>query len=234
MKLSVKDVAKLLNKDESTIYGWIRQGKIPVHRINEQSRFNREEILEWATSQQIAVSPEVAVVSDEGTPALPSLGEALETGGVFSHMGGADKAAVLRNVVNAMRLPEEVDRDFLYQVLLAREALGSTGIGDGIAIPHIRNPIVMHLEKPVIMLCFLDSPIEFGAVNGKPVDILFTMVSPTVRMHLHLLSRLGFVLQNTAFRAALKNRLPCAPLLEELARAERALPSVGPNRKREE
>lgn len=234
MKLSVRDVAKLLNKDESTIYGWIRQGKIPVHRINEQSRFSRAEILEWATSRGIPVSPEMAVEPDEGTPALPSLIEALETGGVCPHIGGADKAGVLRSVVDAMCLPEEVDRDFLYQVLLARETLGSTGIGDGIAIPHIRNPIVMHLEKPVIMLCFLDSPIEFGSVDGKPVDILFTMVSPTVRMHLHLLSRLGFVLQNPAFRAALKNRLPRDPLLEELARAERELPAIRPNGKRED
>ena len=44
-----------------------------------------------------------------------------------------------------LALPEEVDREFLFQALLARETLASTGVGDGIAIPHLRNPIVLHL-----------------------------------------------------------------------------------------
>ena len=86
----------------------------------------------------------------------------------------------------SMRLPEEVDSEFLYQVLLAREALGSTGMGDGIAIPHVRNPIVLHLSRPMVTLCFLETPIDFGSLDGKPVTTLFTLISPTVRAHLHL------------------------------------------------
>ena len=70
---------------------------------------------------------------------------------------------------------------------MARESLGSTGIGDGIAIPHVRNPIVMHIPRPTITLCFLEHPIDFGALDGQPVHTLFTIVSPTVRAHLHLL-----------------------------------------------
>jgi PTS system nitrogen regulatory IIA component len=107
--------------------------------------------------------------------------------------------------------------------LLARENLGSTGLGNGIAIPHVRNPIVLHIAKPTISLCFLEHPINFGAIDGEPVDTLFTLVSPTVRMHLHLLSRLGFVLQNPTFKAALKQRLRHDQILEELTRVERLL-----------
>ena len=127
-----------------------------------------------------------------------------------------------------MHLPEEVDREFLYQILLARENLGSTGIGDGIAIPHVRNPIVLHITQPMITLCFLEHPINFGALDGEPVDTLFTLISPTVRTHLQLLSRLGFVLQNPAFKDALKKKLPSDKILEELARAESALPAIKP------
>ena len=130
-----------------------------------------------------------------------------------------------------MHLPEEVDREFLYQVLLARENLGSTGVGDGIAIPHVRNPIVLHITKPTITLCFLEHPINFGAIDGEPVDTLFTLISPTVRAHLHLLSRLGFVLQNPAFKEALKKQLLRDKVLEELARAESILPVIKPEQK---
>ena len=110
-------------------------------------------------------------------------------------------------------------------MLLAREALGSTGIGDGIAIPHVRNPIVLHVSKPLIALCFLENPIDFGALDGQPVSILFAMISPTVRAHLHLLSRLGFVLQNPTLRQALKQQAGREELMELLARAEAALPN---------
>jgi PTS system nitrogen regulatory IIA component len=221
MQLSVKDVARLLNVAEKTIYRWIKQESIPAYRINDQCRFNRAEIIEWATSRRIPLSADILTESDSGKTPLPNLVDTVKT-------GGTEKATVLRNVVEVMHLPEEVDREFLYQVLLARENLGSTGIGDGIAIPHVRNPIVLHITKPTITLCFLEHPINFGSIDGTPVDTLFTLISPTVRAHLHLLSRLGFVLQNPAFKAALKQQLLRDKILEELGRAESALPVIKP------
>lgn len=228
MQLSVKDVARLLNVTEKTIYRWIKQESIPVYRINEQCRFNRAEVLEWATSRRIPLAPDIMIEADSSCAPLPSLVDTLKTGGVVYRLEGSDKPSVLRNVVDVMHLPEEVDRQFLYQVLLARETLGSTGIGDGIAIPHVRNPIVLHITKPIITLCFLEHPVDFAAIDGKSVDTLFTLISPSVRSHLHLLSRLSFVLQNPVFREALKKQLLRDRLLEELAKAESALPKMNP------
>src|SRR5437867_8839796 len=121
-----------------------------------------------------------AAVFDEpeshATP-IPGLVEALQAGGVFYRLSGADKEGALRAVVEHMRLPEEVDREFLLRVLLARETLQSTGIGDGIAIPHVRNPIVLHVARPTIALCFLERPIDFVALDGNPDDVLFQLIS---------------------------------------------------------
>lgn len=229
MQLSVKDVASFLNVSEKTVYRWIKQEIIPVYRVNEQFRFNRVELLEWATSQRIQVSPEIFREDETSKAPLPSLAEALKAGGVAYRVEGDDKPSVLRALVDVLNLPEEVDREFLYQVLLAREALGSTGIGDGIAIPHVRNPVVLHISRPTITLCFLEHPIDFRAIDGQPVDILFTLISPTVRAHLHLLSRLSFVLQNQPFKAVLKQQAAREELLEAMARAETALPAADPN-----
>ena len=224
MQLSVKDVAKLLNVTDQTIYRWIKQDSIPVYRINEQCRFNRAEILEWATSKRIPISIEALTEADSSKTQLPTLLDTLKAGGVYYRIEGTDKSTVLRNMVEVMRLPEEVDREFLYQVLLARETLGSTGIGDGIAIPHVRNPIVLHITKPTITLCFLEHPINFEAIDGEPVNVLFTLISPTVRAHLHLLSRLGYVLKNPEFKAAIKRQELRDVLLETLAAAEATIP----------
>ena len=122
-------------------------------------------------------------------------------GGFFIGWPARNKPEVLRNVVEVLRLPDEVDREFLLQVLLAREALESTAIGDGIAIPHVRNPIVLHVPQPVVTLCFLETPVDFGALDGQPVHTLFTFISPMVKAHLHLLSRLAFALRNPEFKA---------------------------------
>jgi PTS system nitrogen regulatory IIA component len=136
--------------------------------------------------------------------------------------------------VETLRLPEEVDRDFLLRVLLAREALESTGIGDGIAIPHVRNPIVLHVTRPLITLCFLEHAVEFGAIDGQPVSIVFSLISPTVRAHLRLLSRLSFALQDPGFKAVLYRQGLRDGIYAEARRVEAALlPGVGADRKQD-
>lgn len=225
MQLSVRDTARLLDVSEKTVYRWAQKGEIPFTRVNDQYRFNRVELLEWATARKIPVSPDIFVeVEAQGAP-LPSLAEALEAGGVFYRVAGHDVRSVLEEVVHHLRLPEEVDREYLLQVLLAREALGSTGVGDGIAIPHVRNPIVLHVPRPTVTLCFLESPVDFGALDGRPVTTLFTLVSPTVKGHLHLLSRLAFCLRTPEVRALLADQARREALLEGVRAAERSLPT---------
>jgi PTS system nitrogen regulatory IIA component len=119
MQLSVKDVAKLLSVDDKTIYGWIKQGDIPVYRINDHCRFNRAEILEWATSRQIAHA-----AHDAGdVTGFTGLVEALRTGGIVYSVAGDDKPTALRNVVDAMQLPAEVDRDFFSEARLPQDKI---------------------------------------------------------------------------------------------------------------
>jgi nitrogen PTS system EIIA component len=200
MQIDVKEAARLLAVSEKSIYRWIKQGDLPTYRIGDQYRFNRTELLEWATAKHIEVSPEIFADDEGGAGPLPGIEDAIRAGGIHYRVAGAAKNEVLSAVVDLMQLPEEVDRRFLLSVILARESLGSTGFGGGIAIPHVRNPIVLHIPRPMITLCFLESPIEFDAIDGKPVHTLFTLVSPSVRAHLHLLSRLTYGLRLPVFK----------------------------------
>jgi PTS system nitrogen regulatory IIA component len=226
MQVSVKDAAHMLNVSEKTIYRWIKESLIPFYKINEQYRFNRTEILEWATAQRMKVSPDIFFENDSSQNALPSLVEAVKAGGIIYRLSGEDPATVLQSIVDSIKLPEEVDRDFLYQVLLARETLGSTGIGGGIAIPHVRNPVILHVAKPTITLCFLEKSIDFKALDGMPVHVLFTIISPTVRAHLHLLSRICFVLHDQALKEALARQAPREELMDLLSRVESEIPAA--------
>ena len=223
MHLTVRDVAKLLNVSEKTVYRWLGDGIIPAYRVHEQYRFNRAELLEWATSRRINVSPELYTEPEGATPP-PGLTEALKAGGIYYRVDGIDKPSVLKSVVDLIKLPDEADRERLLQILLARESLGSTAIGDGIAIPHVRNPIVLHITQPTVTLCFLERPVEFGALDGLPVHTLFAIVSPSVRAHLHMLSRLSHTLRDPGVKAVISTQATRQQILEEIQRVEATLP----------
>jgi len=227
-KLTVREAAALLSTSEKSVYRWIKQGVLPAYRINDQYRINRAELLEWATARKLHVSPEIFAEPESEAGPAPTLEDALRAGGIHYRIGGHDKASVLHAVVDTIHLPEDVDREFLYQVLLAREALGSTGIGDGIAIPHVRNPIVLNLSRPTVTLCFLERPVDFGALDGQPVSTLFTLISPTVRAHLHLLSRLAFALRDARFNAAVRTQASREEIFDALRVAEAAVTASKP------
>lgn len=220
MQLTIRDVSRLLNISERTIYRWIKQRTIPTYKIHDQYRFNKSELMEWAAANKINVSPEIFSEPESLSGNIPSLSEALKAGGVYYRVEGNDKEAVIRSSVELMKLPEDVDKDFLIKILLAREELGSTGVGDGIAIPHVRNPIVLNVSHCLVGLSFLEKPVDFGAVDGKPVHSLFMLVSPTARIHLYLLSRLAFALKDEAFKEAVLRQDTREVIFRELERVE--------------
>lgn len=228
MNLTVHNVATMLNVSERTVYRWIDRGQIPVYKINDQYRFNRAELLEWATAQKLHVSPEFFREADADDRGAFKLSDALQAGGIFYRVDGTDKTTALKAVVELLRLPDDVDRGWLFEMLLARESLGSTAVGDGLAIPHVRHPIVLHTPNPLVTLCFLERPIEFGALDGKPVTTLFTLVSPSVRAHLHVLSLLAYALRDAGVKGVVGRQASREEIMAELRRVEATLPQAGP------
>src|SRR3954462_8574972 len=98
VNLSVRDAAGILRVSEKTIYRWIKQQSIPAYRVQDQYRFNRAEILEWATARRLNVATEILSEPEaEGQPG-PSRLAALEAGGVFYRVSGSDQEGALREV----------------------------------------------------------------------------------------------------------------------------------------
>jgi PTS system nitrogen regulatory IIA component len=223
MHLTVADVAALLRTPPKQIYRWIDEGELDCNWFHDQPRFNRTELLEWATARRMPIAVEQFVDDEGDAPNSSTLVASLGAGGIHRNIGGADRHSVLRAVVNVIQLPE-VERETLVQVLLAREATGSTGIGDGIAIPHVRQPIVMGGSAASISLCFLDRPVDFCAIDGAPIHTLFLMISTTVRGHLQTLAKLGAALGDPGFKNAVLRRAPAEEILREAGRVEAGLP----------
>lgn len=221
MQLTVRNVAKFLDVSEQTLYRMIEHGEIPATKVHDQFHFNRTELLEWAMAHRIHVSPNLLEEEEtDGTSADPLLSAALRKGGIFYGLASGDKAMALRAMVSVMRLPEDVDKELLFRMYLARETLSSTGVGDGIAIPHVRNPVVLQVPVPVVTLCFLRTPVDFGAVDEKPVFALFSLVTPTIRSHLSLLSQLAFTLRSIRLLELLRAQASEDSIMAEIEHGE--------------
>ena len=223
MQLSIRDLTKLLGVAEGTVSRWIKQRGLPARQVGGQYRVHRAELLEWATAQGVRVSLELFDHLEEDAEAVPSLADALEMGGIRYDLEGADKDRALRALVEVLPLPDGLDRELLLRLFRAREASASTAIGEGIAIPHVRNPIVLHVSQPLVTLAFLSQPIDFGALDGRPVHVLFSIISPTNRSHLQLLARLSFALHDAVLRQAVIRHAPREEILREIRRVEAGL-----------
>jgi PTS system nitrogen regulatory IIA component len=217
VQLTIRDVSRFFEVSDSTVSQWIRQRGLPAQHVGGQYRFNRAELLEWATANQIRVSLELFDNLEAADEPSPSLADALEAGGVFHGLADTSKDRALRAMIQVLPLPDGIDRELLLRLFLAREAAATTAIGGGIALPHVRNPIVLHVTRPMVVLCYLERPVDFGALDGKPVHVLFSLICPSVRSHLQMLSRLSFALHDQSFREIVMRQ----PQRDEIVQAAR-------------
>ena len=118
---------------------------------------------------------------------------------------GGSKKRVLESIskVIAESTPE-LDEQDVFESLIAREKLGSTGFGNGIAIPHCR---LKGCSAPVSALLHLDAPIDFDAIDGAPVDLLFVLLVPEAATdaHLELLRQIASMLDRKDVREKLRS-----------------------------
>ncbi|MFC1591715.1 PTS sugar transporter subunit IIA [Thermodesulfobacteriota bacterium] len=122
---------------------------------------------------------------------------------IIASLQGTTKKQVLEELVKHLAHDKEsIDADELLRVLIEREKLGSTGIGGGIAIPHGK---LQGLDAIALVFGKSVDGIDFDAIDGKPVNLVFLLVAPSnsAGVHLKALARLSRLLKNNGFRQAL-------------------------------
>jgi PTS system nitrogen regulatory IIA component len=217
MQLTNRQTASYFGVSEGEVRRWVVERDLPVHRVNERLHLNAIEVWEWAVERGIPVSRSLLDEARRAPEAIPSLASLLSAGGIYRDVEGDDKSGVLASMVRRLPLPEEVDREHLLAVLEAREAMGSTGIGGGIAIPHVRNPILLHVDHPLVALFLLRHPVDFDSIDGRPVHAVFLVVSSSIPIHLRILAELGFALRDTELRELLHQRASEQQILSRVA-----------------
>jgi len=227
MQITVRQAAGFFGVDEDVVRKWISERELPVHRVSERVHMNAIEVWEWAVERGIPVSRKLLDEARRTPDAVPAISSLLETGGVHRDIGGEDKATTLAHMVQSIPLPSDADRDHLLAVLEAREAMGSTGIGDGIAIPHVRNPILLHVDQPQVSAFLLRTPVDFDAIDQRPVHTIFLVISSTVPGHLRILAQLGYLLRDADLRERFRRQAPTDAILARIRELEQAATAPG-------
>ena len=121
----------------------------------------------------------------------------------FSGVQGGSKKRVLELIGKLVAQQTNLDPDAIYENLIAREKLGSTGFGNGIAIPHCR---LEDCHQAIGALLQLDGKIDFDALDGQPVDLIFVLLVPqeATEQHLQILKMLAGKLDRADLRDALR------------------------------
>ena len=148
------------------------------------------------------------------------LGEMLERGGIYYSLKGSSIHEILGTLIKKIPGSKTMDAEKLLKAVMEREALMSTGIGNGIAIPHPRNPAAESSDKQFAALAFLDHPMDWKAPDGNPVDTLFLIVSASARYHLKMLSVIAFLCQNEEFTGLMKERVSQETLIRFIKESE--------------
>jgi len=203
MDLKMKDVADLLQVSEKTIYRWISERKIPAYRINHQYRFSKSEINEWVLKNRINVTERLLDFNLTNIPV--KLSEMLRKGGIHTGIIGESVREIIINAVESIPTPPEISKKTVSSLLLERELMMPTAIGNGIAIPHPRTPIISDIESESISLCILEKEVDYGAIDREPVRALFILISANPRRHLEILSKVTFLCRQPEFIGMIKN-----------------------------
>lgn len=121
------------------------------------------------------------------------------------NLSSADRDSVLNELVDQIpQLANQPEaRKTLLRALHERELLHSTGIGDGIALPHARNALVGLVDEPIVVFARHATGIPYGAIDGAPARLFFLLIAPTVTQHLGILARLSRILRDPKVRQSL-------------------------------
>ena len=153
-------------------------------------------------------------------PDMVSLAELVHRGGVYYNISGASPVEVLSEASRTITLSRGVDRDAFLKAVLEREALMPTAIGNGIAIPHPRNPLISDEALQRVAVIFLKTPVPYNALDRKPVSTLFLILSANARTHLGILAEISHLCQKPDFIDLLEKRPSTEELTGYIAGAE--------------
>lgn len=225
--MTLDDLARHIGMDAREVRRMAERGALPGQMIGGQWRFNRMQMLDWLQTQMHTLTPAQiqrleAAMADGGDDELIS--RLIAPQGIDLNLPARSKASVVRELIAlAERTDQVLNRNALIIALEEREALGSTALPGGLALPHPRRPLPEATTEPLICLARVPAGVPFGAPDGQLTDLFVLLLNHDDRAHLMCLARLSLLFGHSPLADALRAAQTRDEALEIFIRADRAL-----------
>ncbi len=202
---TLDELSRQLGRDLREIEKLVNRGRIPGHKRGGVWTFQATEVTQWLEQEMRTFSdPELSAIetsqaSPELNPDLP-LTSLMKLETVQVPLDGRTKRSILEGLVEvAGRTYQIWEPATVLKAVLEREELMSTAFDTGVALPHPRQTLIDSIGESVVAFGRTPSPIPFGAANNSLTDMFFLVICRDPRTHLHVLARLGRMLQQSGF-----------------------------------
>jgi len=206
------EAARHLKVAEATLERWVRQGLIRSLDRHGHN-FDRDELARWARDRGMQVNLDLTLQRGKKEAALLS---AIERGAVTAGVEANSAMDAIQVAIESLSQLAPQLRTRLLDEVLERERMASTALGEGIAVPHPREPLGGALQRPLISLVLLDTPLDWAAVDGELVHTVALLASPTAGAHLEILSEIGRAVRSAEIVRLLRSRLAKSALIDGL------------------
>lgn len=218
--ISIKGVAEKLGVSEKTIYRMVGDNQIPFAvKIGGQWRFKADEVVEWIDNQK---QPAAAVPPRKKTDYHISLASALEDGAVLYRIHGTNRDEIIDELLAALPYSANLDAKAIKISVLSRESVVSSSMA-GIAWMRPDPALPVYLEKTMVILAFLEQPVDFKALDQAKTELLF-LVLPANNIEMAIIERKLWRLSLSApFLAGLREQLTRKKLLDFIVSQEEVI-----------
>lgn len=145
-----------------------------------------------------------------------TLSELIRNGEFFYGVEGTVPEQIYKYVTEKMSIDSGVDKKVIYDALCARETIMSTAVGNGIALPHARTPVIKNDDKQMVHVVYLKEPIDMNAPDGRSVYAMFVILTSNPQTHQEILTALVSAIGNIKVRKLLEAHADKDTLLREI------------------
>jgi PTS system nitrogen regulatory IIA component len=224
----VEQAASFLSRDVREVGKLASRGLLPGRKVNGEWRFARAEIAHWLeTRLHEYTEEELRALETAHAPETPEplLANLLSEATTAVPLGAASRSSVLRELVKLAEGSWQVyDPQAVREAIEAREAMGSTALPSGVAIPHPHRPLPSNVLGDSLV-CFGRTvrPVPFGGDKGRLCDLFFLVLASCERTHLRVMARLSRLMLRDEVIAQLRSTESPNEAYEILTAAEREL-----------
>jgi excisionase family DNA binding protein len=196
--LTLAELAQFLKISEKSIVRMAQRSEIPFAKIGSQWRFKKTMIEDWLVSRMHLASPSTLTKLIESGEVTPSLSRLIPPSHIHQNLKPGSKKDILTQLVDLLVKEGKIaDGTALLNLLWDREAMASTAIAKGIAVPHVRNIKLCPVTEPCIVLGRCKEGMDYDAIDGHKTYLFFLICTNSEIVHLKVMAKIMLLARNT-------------------------------------